>query len=217
MDKKTVIKNTEVFVKGRLADEPTGHDFWHIVRVLNNAKEICKNEKADWHVIHLALLLHDVGDRKIIKTEHDDYSIARNFLTSQKVPSETIEKVMFIIENMSFSKSLNSKIKNPPIEFQIVQDSDRLDSIGAMGIARVFAFGGNRARPLWDPTIKIKKPKSTEAYKKLQTSSLHHFYEKLFSLKDFMNTKTAKKIAEKRHKFMKNYVEEFLSEWEGKR
>lgn len=217
MTESLVIKNAETFVKKALSGEGTGHDWWHIERVRNNARRICKSEKADMFVVDLALLLHDVGDRKVLNTDEDDYSIARNFLVKQKVPLETIEKIMFIIENMSFSKSLNSKKDSAPLEFYVVQDADRLDAIGAIGIARVFAYGGSKARPLYDPTKTAQKINTTKNYRKLNSSSLHHFEEKLFLLKGLMNTKTAKRIAQERHVYMKSYVKQFLLEWEGKR
>lgn len=217
MTESLVIKNAETFVKKALSGEGTGHDWWHIERVRNNARRICKSEKADMFVVDLALLLHDVGDRKVLNADEDDYSIARNFLIRQKVPLETIEKIMFIIENMSFSKSLNSKRDSASLEFYVVQDADRLDAIGAIGIARVFAYGGSKARPLYDPTKTAQKINTTKNYRKLNSSSLHHFEEKLFLLKGLMNTKTAKRIAQERHVYMKSYVKQFLLEWEGKR
>lgn len=217
MDKKTILKNTENFVRQKLAKEGTGHDFWHIKRVLNNALQINKSERADPFIIELAILLHDVGDRKVIQKDEDDYTIAENFLKTQKISKEITEEVMFIIKNISFSKSLNKKRTGVSKEFCIVQDADRLDALGAIGIARAFAYGGSRGKPLYDPTKKAQKIDSTKNYRKIQSSSFHHFEEKLFLLKDLMNTKTAKKIAEKRDNFMRKYVDQFLKEWTGKR
>ncbi len=217
MNQTGVIKNAEKFVHKALANEGTGHDWWHIERVRNNAKLICKTEKADPFIVDLALLLHDVGDRKVINADEDDFSIARNFLKKQKVPVQTIEEIMFIIENMSFSKSLNNKKDSASIEFYVVQDADRLDAMGAIGIARVFAYGGKVSRSLHDPTTKVQKFTSTKSYRKAKSSSLNHFEEKLFLLKDLMNTKSAKKIARERHVYMKSYVKQFLLEWKGKR
>jgi len=215
MDKKLILKHAENFVKKALAKEGTGHDWWHIERVLNNAKQINKVEKGDWFTIALSLLLHDVGDRKVLNTEDDDYSIAENFLKKYKVLNSITEAVMFIIKNMSFSKSLNTKREDVSKEFYIVQDADRLDALGAIGIARAFAYGGSKGRLLYDPTKKVQKITNTKTYKKINSSSLHHFEEKLLLLKDLMNTKTAKKIAIKRDKFMRQYVERFLEEWRG--
>lgn len=217
MKKELILKKTENFVKNALAGEGTGHDWWHIERVLNNARLINKTEKADAFVIELAVLLHDVGDRKVIKQEEDDYTIAENFLKKQKVDNKVIEQVMFVIKNMSFSKSLNSKKDDVSKEFYVVQDADRLDAIGAIGIARAFAYGGSKERPLYDPTKKAQKINSTKNYRKLNSSTFHHFEEKLLLLKDLMNTKTARKIAEKRNEYMRKYLEQFLAEWNGKK
>lgn len=217
MNKNQIIRNAESFVKKVLSKEGTGHDWWHIERVRSNARLINKREKADSFIIDLTLLLHDVGDRKVIKKEEDDYSIAENFLKKEKLPSELIEKIMFIIKNMSFSKSLNTKKKDVLKEFYIVQDADRLDAIGAIGIARAFAYGGSKERPLYDPTKKAQKIDTTKNYKKLNSSTFHHFEEKLLLLKGLMNTKTATGIAKSRDDFMKKYLKQFLSEWEGKK
>lgn len=215
MEKDLILKNTINFTKKQLSEEGTGHDWWHIERVLNNARLITKTEKVDWFIVELAILLHDVGDRKVINKEEDDYSIARNFLKKQKVSPDSIERIMFIIENMSFSKSLNSKKEKAPIEFYVVQDADRLDALGAVGIARVFTYSGSKGRPIYDPTKKAQKIDTTKNYQKHNSSALHHFEEKLFLLKDLMNTKSARKIAAKRHVYMKNYVKTFFSEWRG--
>ncbi len=217
MTNKSILKQTEAFVRDRLGTEGTGHDWWHIERVLNNARLINTSEKANQLIIDLAVLLHDVGDRKVLGTDEDDYSIAEDFLKGKKVSTENIGKIMFIIKNMSFSKSLNNKRETAPLEFYIVQDADRLDALGAIGIARTFAYGGSKLRPLYDPTKKAQKVNTSKNYKKLQSSSFHHFEEKILLLKDLMNTKTAKKIAQKRHEYVKKYTEQFLAEWYGKR
>lgn len=217
MNKNQIIKKTESFVKKALSGEGTGHDWWHIERVRNNAKLINKKEKANYFITDLALLLHDVGDRKVIKKEEDDYKIAENFLIKQKLSNEIIEEVMFIIKNMSFSKSLNKKREDVSKEFYVVQDADRLDAIGAIGIARAFAYGGSKERPLYDPTKKAQKINTTKSYRKLNSSTFHHFEEKLLLLKNLMNTKTAKEIAKDRNEFMKKYLKQFLDEWNGKK
>ncbi len=216
MNKVEVIKSTVTFVKKSLEGEGTGHDWWHIERVRNNAKSMCKSEKANVFIVDLAVLLHDVGDRKVIHKDDDDYTIAENFLKKEKVAPEIIEQVMFIIKHMSFSHSLDKKAEGYSKEFYIVQDADRLDALGAIGIARVFAFGGSRARPLYDPSKQSQKIDTKESYKKMQSSSFHHFYEKILLLKDLMNTNTAKKIAQKRHTYTQKYMKQFLLEWEGK-
>lgn len=217
MNTDLILRKTKAFVKKSLSHEGTGHDWWHIERVLNNACLINAKEKADEIIIKLAVLLHDVGDRKVIHKDEDDYSIAEQFLIKQKIPSEIIEKVIFIIKNMSFSKTLNNKLDNVSKEFCIVQDADRLDAIGAIGIARVFAYGGSKNRPLYDPNKNAQRIDTTKNYRKLNSSSFHHFEEKLLLLKDLMNTKTAKKIAEKRHDYMEKYMKQFMEEWSGRR
>jgi len=217
MNRRVILQKTEKFVKKALAGEGTGHDWWHIERVLNNARLINKTEKGDAFVIELAVLLHDVGDRKVIHKEEDDYTIAEDFLKKMKVSPDVIEHVIFIIKNMSFSKSLNNKKSAQSIEFSVVQDADRIEAIGAIGIARAFAYGGSKGRPLYDPTKKAQKITSTKSYQKLNSSTFHHFEEKLLLLKDLMNTQTARKIAEKRNDYMKKYLEQFLAEWNGLR
>lgn len=217
MNKNQILKKTESFVRKALSGEGTGHDWWHIERVRNNAKLINDIEKADSFIIDIALLLHDVGDRKVIKKEEDDYTIAENFLLKQKLSRKIIDEVMFIIKNMSFSKSLDKKRDNASKEFYIVQDADRLDAIGAIGIARAFAYGGSKERPIYDPTKKAQKINTTKNYRKFNSSTYHHFEEKLLLLKDLMNTNAAKMIAKARNDFMKKYLEQFLDEWNGKK
>jgi uncharacterized protein len=216
MNKAHILNKAEYFVKKLLSKEGTGHDWWHIQRVRNNARQINKFEKADSFIIELAILLHDVGDRKVINKEEDDYTIAENFLKNQKISDELIDNIMFIIKNISFSKSLNKKRNGASKEFYIVQDADRLDALGAIGIARAFAYGGSKNRPIYDPTKKAQKISTTKNYRKTQSSSLHHFEEKLFLLKNLINTKTARKIAKERDVFMRKYVDQFLKEWRGK-
>ncbi len=217
MNKNQIIDNAILFVKERLNKEGTGHDWWHIERVWNNAKAIYRTEKVNKFIVDLGVLLHDVGDRKVINKEEDDYSIAENFLIQNQISTDIVEEIMFIIKNMSFSQSLNNKANKRSKEFQVVQDADRLDALGAIGIARLFAYGGSKHRPLYDPTKKPQKIDTKENYKKMESSSFHHFYEKILLLKDLINTKSAKKIAQKRHQYLKDYMKQFLLEWEGKR
>ncbi len=215
MASENLIHSTELFVQDRLADEPTGHDWWHANRVRNVARQIQLVEGGDVNVIELAALLHDVGDRKVINQENDDYSIAEDFLRAQKVGTATIDSVMFVIQNISYSKSIDSGETEKPIELQIVQDADRFDAMGAIGIARAFAFGGSRGRPLYDPTYSPQIFQTTAAYKAAAGSTLHHFDEKLFLLKDKLNTETAKRIAEERDAYMHEFYTRFLTEWDG--
>lgn len=217
MQTDRIIQNTENFVEKLLAKESTGHDWWHVVRLRNSARKIYNIEGGDWFVIDMTLLLHDVGDRKVIDKDNDDYSIAEDFLVSQGVPRDVIDRILFIIQNMSFSKSLNTQRANAPIEFYIVQDADRLDAIGAIGIARAFAYGGSKSRPLYDPSKQAQDITTTEDYKKLESSTFHHFEEKLLLIKGLLNTKTAQKIADERDKYMRGYMAQFLDEWDGRK
>jgi len=212
-----LIQETETFAKEKLAGEGTGHDWWHVFRVINIARKIHAVEGGDWNVIELTLLLHDVGDRKVINKPDDDYSIAADFLENQKVPASKIEAIMSIIRTMSYSKSFDNTPKDSSIEFMIVQDADRLDAIGAIGIGRAFAFGGSRSRLLYDPSYEAKAFKSSDEYKQSNSSTVHHFYEKLLLIKNTLNTETAKKIANMRDIFMQEFLEEFYDEWNGKK
>jgi uncharacterized protein len=217
MNQAEIIKKTEAFVKEQLAGEGTGHDWWHIERIRNSAKTMHEQEGGDWFVVELALLLHDVGDYKVIGAEEDDYTIAENFMIQQAVQQEVIDHVMFIIKNMSYSKSLGRKNDDASIEFAIVQDADRLDAIGAIGIARAFAFGGSKSRPLYDPEYTLEVSDSTESYRAAHGSTFHHFEEKLLHIKDLLNTKTARNIAQKRDDFMRTFLTQFLDEWNGEK
>lgn len=217
MTDRNIIKITEEFVKNRLLGEGTGHDWWHTVRVSGMAKRIQKIEGGNKVIIDLACLLHDVGDRKVIDKDNDDYVITENFLKQHKVPDDSITKVMFIIKNMSFSKHLKNKIVDAPIEFQIVQDADRLDAIGAVGIARMFTYGGSKKRPIFDPDLPARNIKTTDQYKQPNASSFHHFEEKLLHVKSLLNTDTATSIADGRDKYMRLFIDQFLDEWNGKK
>ncbi len=217
MNDDALIQKTEEFVKDRLSGESTGHDWWHVVRVVNIARKIHSAEGGDWFIIELALLLHDVGDGKVIKKENDDYSIAEDYLVSQNTSSATINKVMSIIKTMSYSRSFDLIEKDDSIEFNIVQDADRLDAIGAIGIGRAFAYGGSCSRPLYDPDHSPQEFKSSAEYKKSRSegSTVHHFYDKLLLIKGKLNTEAAKGIAAQRDEFMQLFLQEFLDEWKG--
>lgn len=217
MNDNMLVEKTEQFVKDRLSGEGTGHDWWHVVRVVNVAKTLHEIEGGDWLTIKLTLLLHDVGDRKVINQDNDDYTIAEMFLVDMNVSAQRTQDIMSIIRTMSFSKSFDNLEKNDSIEFKIVQDADRLDAIGAIGVGRAFAFGGSRSRLLYDPEYKAQSFESSDEYKKTEGSTIHHFYEKLFLLKENLNTETARKIAEQRDKFMHLFVDQFLDEWNGQR
>lgn len=208
-----LINKTIELVKEKLEGTESGHDWFHIERVWKLSLHIQEKEGGDKLVIELAALLHDIADPKF---HNGDETIATKivteFLTEQKVNQETIDKVIFIIENMSF-KNRNDAPKDLPLELKIVQDADRLDAIGAIGIARTFNFGGYKNNLMYHPEIKPKLAQSKEEYKKSNGTTINHFYEKLLLLKDLLNTKTAKEIAEHRHQFMLKFLDEFYKEW----
>ncbi|TWO33900.1 HD domain-containing protein [Seonamhaeicola sediminis] len=212
---KDIIEKTKAFVKTTLSEAEGGHDWFHTLRVYNNALLIAKNEPVDLFVVSLGALLHDIADSKF----HDGDEtvgprIAREFLFKLNVDSVVIEHVLKIIENVSF-KGGNEKQDFKSHELDVIQDADRLDAIGAIGIARCFNYGGFKNRALYNPEIKPKLNMSKEAYKASTAPTINHFYEKLLLLKDRMNTKTGKRIAENRHNFMQLYLKKFYSEWEG--
>jgi len=210
-----LINNTILFVKKQLENAEGGHDWFHIERVYRNALLIAQEEKCDLQIVQLGALLHDIADSKFHNGDESiGPKIAREYLESQQLGSEKISNVIAIIENISF-KGGNFEKKFSSTELDIVQDADRLDAIGAIGIARAFNYGGFKNRALYDPKIAPKLDMSTEEYKKSQAPTLNHFYEKLLLLKDKMNTTTAKKIAEERHRFMESFLAQFYAEWDG--
>jgi len=208
-----LINKTIELVKEKLEGTESGHDWFHIERVWKLSLKIQEKEGGDKLIIELAALLHDIADPKFHNGDETLASkIVNEFLTEQKVDSETIEKVLFIIENMSF-KNRNDAPGNLPLELKIVQDADRLDAIGAIGIARTFNFGGYKNNLMYHPDIEPKLNQTKEQYKKSNGTTINHFYEKLLLLKDLLNTKTAREIAEHRHQFMLQFLEEFYKEW----
>lgn len=210
-----IINNTILFVKNQLTHAEGGHDWFHIERVYKNALLIAEEEECDLTVVKLAALLHDIADSKFHGGDETvGPKTARTFLESQNVSEDIILHVIAIIENISFKggnfeKKFNSK------ELEIVQDADRLDAIGAIGIARTFNYGGFKNRPLYNPNIQPNLNMSKEEYKNSESPTLNHFYEKLLLLKDKMNTETGKKIAQKRHDFMVTFLSQFYAEWDG--
>ena len=211
----TIIDNTILFVKQQLENAEGGHDWFHIERVYKNALLIAEGEDCNLTVVKLGALLHDIADSKFHGGDETvGPKTARTFLESQNVKEDIILHVIAIIENISFKggnfeKKFNSK------ELEIVQDADRLDAIGAIGIARTFNYGGFKNRPLYNPNIQPNMNMNKEEYKNSESPTLNHFYEKLLLLKDKMNTETGKKIAQKRHDFMVTFLSQFYAEWDG--
>jgi uncharacterized protein len=209
------IQQTITYVKQELKNAEGGHDWWHIERVWKTAKHIAKTEEVDLLVVELGALLHDIADSKF----HDgDESIgprkARAFLHTLEIEENVINHVIRIIENISFKGGKEAQTFQST-ELDVVQDADRLDALGAIGIARTFNYGGFKNREIYNPTIPSNLNMTKEEYKKSTAPSINHFYEKLLLLKDRMNTATGKAMAEKRHQFMEHYLEQFYNEWEG--
>ena len=212
-----LVEKTAKFVKEKLLGEATGHDWWHVYRVWNNAKLIAKSQKANLLIIELAALLHDISDWKFSGgDEHAGPQIAKDFLSSINCEEEIIEQVCEIISTLSF-KGANVKTPMRTLEGEIVQDADRLDALGAVGIARTFAYGAFAQQEIYNPQIKPKTHNSFDEYKNSKGTSINHFYEKLLLLAQRMNTQAAKEIAFARQKYMEEFLEQFFAEWEGKK
>ena len=212
-----LIAKTIAFVKSELQGAEGGHDWFHTERVYKTALAIAEQEKADLQTVALAALLHDIADSKF---HNGDESIgpkkAEEFLLQQKLDSAAIYAVVNIIKHMSFKNSLEENTYDT-LELRVVRDADRLDAIGAIGIARAFNYGGFKNRALYDPQVAPKLNMSKEEYKKSTAPTINHFYEKLLLLKDLMHTKTGRQMAAGRHEFMENFLSQFYAEWEGKR
>ena len=217
MNKEKVITNCISFVKKELQNAEGGHDWFHIERVFKNTILIAKAEKVDVFVVSLAALLHDIADPKF---NNGDEKIgpkkATQFLIDENVPKKISIHVINIIKHMSFKNSFDKNLQNfKTKEFEVVQDADRLDAIGAIGIARCFSYGGFKNRSLYNPEIIPNLTMTKEEYKNSTAPTINHFYEKLLLLKDKMNTETGKQIATDRHLFMEKYLEQFYNEWNG--
>jgi len=217
VNKEKVITNCISFVKKELQNAEGGHDWFHIERVFKNTILIAKAEKVDVFVVSLAALLHDIADPKF---NNGDEKIgpkkATQFLIDENVPKKISIHVINIIKHMSFKNSFDKNLQNfKTKEFEVVQDADRLDAIGAIGIARCFNYGGFKNRPLYNPEIIPNLTMTKEEYKNSTAPTINHFYEKLLLLKDKMNTETGKQIATDRHLFMEKYLEQFYNEWNG--
>lgn len=215
MNNDKLISQIATEVEEKLTGEGSGHDWWHVYRVWKMAQHIGHKEKANMHVVELAALLHDIADWKF--HDGDDTvgpKVAGEILQKHSVPADVIDNVKQIITEGSF-KGAKVETKPSTLEGEVVQDADRLDALGAIGIARTFAYGGHKGRLMYDPSIKPVMHASKEEYAKSTGPTINHFYEKLLLLKDLMNTKSAKAIAEGRHKVMEEYLDRFYKEWNG--
>ena len=207
-----LIKQAQIYVRDKFEYEFSGHDYFHTLRVFKMATRIAQNEGAELEVVQLSALLHDVDDRKISPETYQTQSNARNFLSSNGVDDETIDNICKIIREISFGS--NDAVPTS-LEGKCVQDADRLDAIGAIGIARAFAYGGNHNRHMYHPDIKPNLNMTKEEYRNSESTTINHFYEKLFKLSALMNTKTAIEIAKEREAYMQEFVSKFMVEWEG--
>jgi len=217
MNNELILENTINFVKQTLKGAEGGHDWWHIERVWQLARTISASESADTFVVQLGALLHDIADAKFHNGDETiGAQLATDFMKKQNVSDEVIEHVVAIIDNVSF-KGGNTDQKFKSIELDIVQDADRLDAMGAIGIARTFNYGGFKNREMYNPLIIPNLNMTKEEYRNSTAPTINHFYEKLLLLKDRMNTSTGKQMAEHRHRFMEQFLEEFYAEWEGRK
>lgn len=217
MDKQAILDKTRDYIKLELSGDGSGHDWWHIVRVTKTAMQIGIKEGADLFIVELGAMLHDLGD---FKFHNGDDTVGPRMVTEwlekMNLDSDTIKKVVDIVKEISYK---GSEVETPmsTLEGEIVQDADRLDAIGAIGIARTFAYGGSKSREMHNPDVKPENHYNFEDYKNSKAPTINHFYEKLLLLKDRMNTATASKMALKRHEYMKDYLDQFYKEWEGER
>jgi uncharacterized protein len=208
---KEIIDRAAAYVREKFENEYSGHDWFHTLRVFKTATRIAEAEGADVETVQLAALLHDVDDRKLSPETYEDKANAREFLSENNVDAGKIEGICRIIGEISFAENCVPST----LEGKCVQDADRLDAIGAIGIARAFAYGGNHNRLMYHPDVKPNLNMSKEEYVNSKSTTVNHFYEKLFKLTDMMNTETAKSIAREREEYMRGFVDEFLNEWEG--
>ena len=218
MNKPQIIQDTITFVKETLKGAEGGHDWFHIERVLNNAKLIAKTESVDLFIVSLGALLHDIADAKFYDGDETvGPKMARKFLESQEVDESVILHIENIINYISFKSSLEKGEKFSSPELDVIQDADRLDAIGAIGIARCFNYGGFKNRTMFDPEVAPNLSMTKEEYKKSAAPTINHFYEKLLLLKDKMNTESGKRIAADRHVYMEQFLDQFYGEWNGEK
>lgn len=214
MDKREILCQAEAFAKEILEKDSSGHDWWHIYRVAQSAKTIATQEGANAFICEMAALLHDIADEKLTGNEQLGLKKVSDWMSRHGVAASDAAHVMEIISTMSFKGGGMTPMRT--LEGKIVQDADRLDAIGAVGIARVFAYSGAKNRLIHDPMLKPREEMTRAEYRKGDGTGINHFYEKLLKLKDLMNTDFAKKMAEERHRFMENYLHQFYQEWDGK-
>ncbi len=212
MDRAAVLQKTQEYVHNKLTNQGAGHDWWHIYRVQKLALYLAKKEGADSWIVQLGALLHDIADWKFHEEEEAGPQVARSWLETWSVPESSIDHVCEIVRDISF-KGAGVPTPMATLEGKVVQDADRLDALGAIGIARTFEYGGYKGQPTYDPHLSPQFHKTFEQYKTKRSTSINHFYEKLLRLKDLMNTPSAQAIAQQRHTFMEQFLEQFFLEW----
>ncbi|RTE11119.1 HD domain-containing protein [Paenibacillus whitsoniae] len=215
MTQEHILRAAEALVKEKLARDSSGHDWWHIYRVVQTAKAIAAREGADGFVCELAALLHDVADEKLNADPAAAQRELEDWLAASGTPAAQVGHVLEIIGTMSYKGGARPPMRT--LEGRVVQDADRLDAIGAVGIARVFAYSGWKGRPIHDPSVLVREHMTEAEYRDGKDTAINHFYEKLLKLKELMNTPYAKQLAEERHRFMETYLQQFYAEWEGER
>ena len=216
MNKKALRSRAIKFAMNMLKDAEGGHDWQHVERVMDNARRILKKEKADKHIVLMGIILHDIADPKFSEgDETKGIKLASAFLKETEVEKEPAGKIMEVVEGISYKGGFNESGTKSE-ELKVAQDADRLEALGAIGIARAFNYGGFKGRKIYDPKDEPRDYKDLQAYRNSNSSTISHFYEKLLKLKDMMNTSTGKKMAEKRHDFMIRYLSQFMKEFEGR-
>jgi uncharacterized protein len=208
-----IMVEAELWVKAKLASDFSGHDWWHIDRVRRSALTIAREEGADSFVCELAALLHDMADEKLFGNEEEGFKEIESWLLGKGLQAEVAEAIIEIIATMSFKGGSRPPMRT--LEGKVVQDADRLDAIGAVGISRVFAYSGAKHRPIHDPAIAPRGEMTAKEYRSGNDTAINHFYEKLLKLKDLMNTDYGRRMAEERHRFMEQYLDRFHQEWSG--
>ncbi|MDG4513683.1 HD domain-containing protein [Streptococcus suis] len=216
MDQTQIVQNVAKYVEEKMTGEGSGHDWWHIVRVRNMAERIAEAEGGNLFICQIAALVHDLADDKLVDDEKQALEAIRQLLSHQGCSESDIEAIMDIIQNMSF-KGGQAHQRALSLEGKIVQDADRLDAIGAIGIARTMAYSGNKNRVIHNPNFQVREDMTVEEYRSTHGSAITHFYEKLLKLKDLMNTEAGKNLAQGRHDFLELYLQQFYQEWDGKR
>lgn len=211
MNREEIVRDTAIMVKDKLKNEGSGHDWYHIERVWRTALSLAKQEKANSFIVEMAALLHDLIDEKLVKDTSQAMEEVEYWLEGAGVSSKDSERIIDIIQSVSYKGGNNSRFLT--LEGQVVQDADRLDAIGAIGIARTFSYAGSKGHLLFDPELTVRETMTEKEYREGKTSAVHHFYEKLLKLKDLMNTEAGKELAEERHQFMEDYLVQFFQEW----